>query len=250
MSFYTRQSHPVSPRVRYQLTLVLIFVNVVIFALTFSISNYGISDNWIATLAQNSIPILVNGEWWRLFTAMWLHADLMHLGSNMLGLLMFGVSLETIARRWQYMVIYLSAGLLGNLGSLAFSDPFAYSLGASGCIFGVLAAVMIGQRSLTQQNLFKAFLFIALYVGASAGPGVDNWAHLFGAVAGVLLILAFTRGNIGAGRRVKHAAAVSPSRYFTYPETPVPRITCPYCRQLIPADALDCPYCNRPLPLL
>ncbi len=250
MSFYVRQAPLASPRVRYQLTLVLIIVNIVVFVLTYSLSTYGISEYWIETLAQNNARILVYGEWWRMFTATWLHADLVHLGSNMLGLLMFGVSLESIARRWQYVVIYFAAGLLGGLGSLAFSDPFSYSLGASGCIFGVLAASMIGQRALIKQNLCKSFLYIAMYVGFSAGPGVDNWAHIFGAVAGVLLILVFTRGNLSAGRRVKHPAADSPSRYFAYPSTPVPRITCPYCRQLIPADARDCPYCNRPLPFL
>ncbi len=250
MPVYVRRSGFVPGRVRYQLTLALVIANVIIFVLTYSIPDYGISDYWVEMLAQNNTLLLANGEWWRLFTAMWLHANITHLGSNMIGLLMFGVSLETIARRWQYLVIYFSAGLVGNLGSLAFSDPFSYSLGASGCIFGVLAAVMIGQRDLSRQNLFKAFLYIALYIGASAGPNVDSWAHIFGAVAGVLLILAFTRGNVGGNRRLKNPAADSPSRYFAFQHASIPHITCPYCRQLIPADARDCPYCNRPLPLL
>lgn len=250
MSFYMRRPGFVPGRVRYQLTLVLVIVNVVVFVLTYSISNLGISDYWIETLAQNNTLILVYGEWWRLFTAIWLHFDLVHLGSNMIGLLLFGVSLETITRRWQYLVIYFAAGFLGNLGSLAFSDPFSYSLGASGCIFGVLAAAILGQRALVQKNLCMAFFYIAMYVGYSAGPGVDSWAHIFGAVAGVLLILAFTRGNWGAGRRVKHPAVDSPSRFFANTRASVPRITCPYCRQIIPADTRDCPFCNRPLPLL
>jgi rhomboid protease GluP len=250
MSFYMRQTGASQGRVRYQLTLVLALANVVVFALTFSPAVYGISDYWVETLAQNNTLILVNGEWWRLFTAMWLHVDLIHLGSNMLGLFMFGISLETFTRRWQYLVIYFAAGLVGNLGSLAFSDPFSYSLGASGCVFGVLAAAIIGRRAFLQQNLCMAVLFIAAYLGSSAGPGVDSWAHIFGAVAGALLIFLFTRGNVGPGRRAKHPAADSPSRYFANARTPVPLVTCPYCRHLIRADAYDCPYCNRPLPLL
>ncbi len=250
MSFYTRRPVFTRGRIRYQLTLVLIIINIVVFAITYSISNIGISDFWVITLAQQNYAILMNGEWWRLFTAMWLHVDIVHIGSNMFGLFVFGITLETIARRWQYVVIYFTAGLLGNIGSLVFSDLFTYSLGASGCVFGILAAAMVGQRALLRQNLCMAFIYIAINIGYSAGPGVDSWAHVFGAVAGVVLILAFTRGNLGASRRMKHRATDMPSRFFAYPQTPASRITCPYCRQLIPADSRDCPYCNRPLPLL
>ncbi len=250
MSYYIRQPGPAAERLRYQLTLVLVIANIVTFVITYSAADLGISDFWVETLAQQNTLILANGEWWRLFTAMWLHANIAHLGSNMLGLVMFGLSLETIARRWQFVVIYFAAGLLGNLGSLALSDPYSYSLGASGAVFGILAAAIIGRRAFIQQNLCMAVFFIAAYLGSSAGPDVDSWAHIFGAVAGALLILAFTRGNLGAGRRVKHPAVDTSSRYFAYQRTSVPRITCPYCRQFIPADTLDCPYCNRPLPIL
>ncbi|OLS13514.1 MAG: integral membrane protein [Promethearchaeota archaeon CR_4] len=250
MSFITRQPSPAPDRVRYQLTLVFVLINVVVFIFTFSVAEYRISYNWVALLAQNNTDVLINGEWWRLFTAMWLHFDLLHIGSNMLGLLMFGVSLETFVRRWQYIIIYFAAGLVGNLGSLVFSDASSYSLGASGCIFGILASAIIGRRAFNQQNLFMAVIFIAAYIGSSAGPGVDSWAHVFGALAGAVLILVFTRRNLGTVYRKKNPTPDRASRNFSYSQESISLAICPYCRSSIPIDALNCPSCNRPLPSL
>ncbi len=172
------------------ITIILMAANVIIFFYTSDLV-FGIADEWVIGYAQQKMAILDNGEWWRLFSATFLHANIYHLLGNMLALFRFGITAETATKRWQYLIIYFGSGLVGNLGSLYFSDPITYSLGASGAIFGVLAAAMIGQRKLSADNIAIAGVFIALYLYSSMAPGVDSWAHAFGAVAGLILMLIF-----------------------------------------------------------
>ncbi len=256
-----------SKQFRYQLTLAIIIANVIVFLVTLSTSTWEIA-NWATQLLAQRNDLVLMGQWWRLFTAMWLHFDFEHIAFNMLALCMFGIILENIVRRWQFIVIYFSAGLVGNLGSLALSFTNAPSLGASGCIFGILAAALIAQRGFLQQKMCLAFGYIVYYLIASIGPGVDSWAHIFGAVAGALLIFAFTPSHSGTDRQdlshetprvipreppreiTREAPSVpyNPSRFFASEQGRLTFYTCPYCREVIPVGARKCPFCNPPIP--
>ena len=136
-------------------------------------------------------PFIANGEYWRLFTAMFLHFGFAHLATNGLGLFIFGRLVEKVFGPARFLTIYILAGLFGSVASYAFNS-IAVGAGASGAIFGVLGALatyFLVQREmsgkLAQGNL-TGILFLAainlLY--GFATPGIDNWAHIAGFVSG------------------------------------------------------------------
>jgi rhomboid protease GluP len=151
-----------------------------------------LGPNSLYYFSENSILVLQYGEWWLLFTAMWVHADILHIASNMVALLIFGLMLEGSVKTWQYVVIYLVSGLLGNLGSLLLSDPYSFSLGASGCIFGVLAASFVVNRRIDPTALLIGIVFSIFFIILSIAPDVDSFAHIFGAAGGVIFGYVFS----------------------------------------------------------
>lgn len=160
-------------------------------------------------------PLVREGEWWRLFGAMFLHAGLVHLAVNMLSLLAVGSTLERYYGHVRYAALYAVAGLAGSLASASWMDRL--SVGASGAIFGLCGAVVwMGRRyraeipaRLRRQlaggmvpcigyNLLFGFLV----------PGIDNAAHLGGLVAGLAFAaLVAPAATLRPAQRLRPAAA-------------------------------------------
>jgi rhomboid protease GluP len=144
-------------------------------------------------------PLTTHGEWWRLLTAMFLHIGAVHLLCNMWALWAVGVLLERLVGPLGLLVLYLLAGLAGNVASLYF-HPQVVSAGASGAIFGLfggLLGVALVRRRQVPLEVFRrlwssglTFLVFNLYIGLSV-PGIDLAAHLggwaFGLAGGLLL---------------------------------------------------------------
>lgn len=139
-------------------------------------------------------PLISEGEYWRLFTAMFLHSGFMHLAFNGLALFIFGQTVERSYGHARFLLIYVLAGLTGSVASYLFNS-IAIAAGASGAIFGVigaLAAFFIMQRrtfgSHAQNSLIGVAIIVAMniFIGLST-PGIDNWAHGGGLVAGFTL---------------------------------------------------------------
>lgn len=139
--------------------------------------------------------VMVDGEWYRLFTCMFMHFGIEHLGNNMLILFFLGDNLERAVGHVKYLLIYILSGLGGSVLSMLFmirSQEYAVSGGASGAIFGVVGAliyIVIRNKGrledlTTRQLVFMAIL--SLYHGFTA-TGVDNFAHIGGLVCGFLL---------------------------------------------------------------
>jgi rhomboid protease GluP len=135
---------------------------------------------------------LAAGEAWRLVTPVFLHAGLLHIGVNMYSLWALGPAVERFFGRARFLVVYLLSGISGVLLSLAMSpNP---SVGASGAIFGLLGALAaflylhratFGQLGAMQ---LRQLVFVALInLGMGLTPGIDNWGHVGGLVAGVAL---------------------------------------------------------------
>lgn len=145
--------------------------------------------------------VLADGEWYRLFTCMFLHFGIEHLGNNMLILFFMGDNLERAVGHLKYVIIYLLSGLGGSILSMLFmiqSQNYAVSGGASGAIFGVVGAmifIVIRNKGRLEDLTTKQLVFMAvlsLYHGFSAS-GVDNFAHIGGLVSGFLLAIIFYR---------------------------------------------------------
>jgi rhomboid protease GluP len=138
-------------------------------------------------------PLIAAGEYWRLFTSMFLHIGLMHLAFNGYALFVLGTELERLYGPGRFLATYLLSGLFGSLFSYAFSNSL--SAGASGAIFGLvgaLAAFFYLQRKILgdygRRRLINIGIIVALnlFWGLSQ-PGIDNWAHMGGLLSGLAL---------------------------------------------------------------
>jgi membrane associated rhomboid family serine protease len=138
-------------------------------------------------------PLVANGDWWRLFTAMFLHYGPIHLAFNMLALWFFGAAVEQAIGRGRYVLVYVVSGLAGSAGALVFA-PNSVTVGASGAIFGILGAALVLERQRNYVLGGGAIGIIVLnLVFTFAIPGISIGGHLGGLVGGALCMLALSR---------------------------------------------------------
>lgn len=155
----------------------------------------------IAAAGVVSTPAIANGEVWRLVTAAFLHAGLLHLAMNVYVLVIIGTSAEARFGFWKTPLIFLLAVVGGNLAATYFQQD-GVSLGASGGVMGLAGAVVVGAyRSgdgLARSQWVLSAIVITLAFGF-VNPGISNAAHIGGLVAGALVALPMGVGR-GSGR--------------------------------------------------
>ncbi len=165
-------------------------------------------------------PLIAAGEYWRLFTSMFLHIGLMHLAFNGYALLAIGTELERLFGHGRFLAIYLLSGLMGSLASYAFS--YSLAAGASGAIFGLIGALgaffAIHRERLGawgRNRLINIAFLIALnlFLGFTQ-PGIDNLAHIGGLLAGLGLGWAMTPRYKLDPVRMQVVDRNQPSRYW------------------------------------
>jgi rhomboid protease GluP len=144
-----------------------------------------------ATLAQTGASFFFAHAYWQILTAMFVHFDIFHIGFNMVALYYFGRLNEISYSRGEYLAIYFGAGLLGDAFSLFLLPLDVQTGGASGAIFGLIGSY--AARNHSAVNIALALVYAAFIFLESAGPGVNDYAHLFGIVGGFALGLLFTR---------------------------------------------------------
>ena len=132
------------------------------------------------------------GEWWRFFTALFVHIGPRHLLGNMATLLVLGPALVAALGPWRFLAVYLLAGVAGNALSDQVTPPDVVSAGASGAILGVLGALGGQRLRFAASARYRGWQVIAallayLAVAVGAEPGVDTMAHLGGLAAGLVL---------------------------------------------------------------
>lgn len=134
-------------------------------------------------------------QYWRLFTANFLHIGFVHLAMNMLSLWVVGRIVEAIYGPWRMLYIYLVAGVMGAAASAVFGPPIAISAGASGAIFGLVGAMLwfrfsspLGDRIPLRSLLIALGLNLA--VDLALWKFVDNYNHLGGLIGGTVASLA------------------------------------------------------------
>ena len=139
-----------------------------------------------------------NGEWYRLVTYLFLHADIWHLGNNMLILFCLGNALERYMGSVSYGILYFLSGILAGLGSVVYNTGSSVGVGASGAVFGVIGAMLWvfirngGRVKELTGTRMLLFVILSIY-GGFVEQGVDNAAHIFGLIAGFLLAILLYR---------------------------------------------------------
>ena len=175
----------------------LVALNVLVFAaLTFAGVGLWEADGEVLTRWGSNFGLLtMGGQQWRLLTGMFMHAGIVHLALNMWVLWGAGRLAERIFGSATFLVLYLSAGLIASLSSVAW-NPFTNAVGASGAIFGVLGACVafiFRRDTRVPRKLVRALglstLAFTLFslVNGFIGEHIDNAAHVGGLISGSLL---------------------------------------------------------------
>ncbi|TMC16250.1 MAG: rhomboid family intramembrane serine protease [Chloroflexi bacterium] len=160
--------------------------------------NNALSSVLIAFGAKDN-DLILQGQYWRFVTPIFLHANLLHVGLNMLNLAVLGVFLERLVGHMRFLLIYVTTGIVSIIASFYFM-PQEISVGASGAIFGLVGAysvfVLMHRRAFRKGGIPALLWLIIVIVGnLSIGffvPNVDNYAHLGGLLSGCLLGWWFT----------------------------------------------------------
>ena len=166
------------------ITSTLIAINIIAYIVTMM---FGLSTEF----AVNRYYVL-HGEYYRLLTGMFLHANIFHLFFNMYALYIIGSQLESFLGRHKFLIVYLLSGLSGSVLSIFFSAGF--SVGASGAIFGLLGSLLyFGYHyRVYLETVVKSQIIPLIIINLLFGmlPGIDNWAHIGGLIGGVLSTMA------------------------------------------------------------
>jgi rhomboid protease GluP len=179
------------PQTRPVFTYILIAINVIVFLIDYvpglNLTEAGAKSNFY----------IVQGEYWRFITPMFLHAGTVHLIVNCYSLYNVGPSIERAFGYFRFLAIYFLAGLTASIASFAFNAHDA--VGASGALFGIVGAFLpffYRNRTVladTNRRIMGILQVIALnlFIGFII-PVIDNWAHIGGLLAGIALAWATT----------------------------------------------------------
>ena len=190
-------------RTKAPVNLLMVFINIAVFIVLEFLGNTE-DANFMALHGAMWPPLVIyGGEWYTLFTSMFLHFGFYHLFNNMLVLFFLGDNLERAVGHFKYLLIYIFGGLAGNGLSLFLAMRgniygVAVSAGASGAIFAMIGALSYvvlvngGRLEDMTSGRLMFLIFFSLYHGFTSA-GVDNAAHVGGLVAGVLLAMLLYR---------------------------------------------------------
>ena len=189
---FTRHPAPV--------TLGLIIVNFVVFiAMLATGGSFG--NTFYSSLFQNGALVgglVGQGDWWRLVTAMFLHASFVHVAMNMFVLWAIGTVVEQALGSWRFILVYLVSGLAGSAGALLLPiarvggsftmhyNPYVPTVGASGAIWGIIGSLLILEYMATGSFAGQAMGLIVLNLFISfAIPNISIGGHIGGLIGGI-----------------------------------------------------------------
>jgi len=184
---HTARSLVVEPRVTYA----LIAINVAAFFAQVLAAGGGRAQR--GEVYENGAlygPLVDDGEWWRILTAGFLHANPLHLILNMVVLWFLGREVEPVFGHVKFAAVYLVSLLTGTLGALLLS-PDAFTVGASGAVYGLMGALVMVYRDrgipITQSPIFGLLVINLLFT--LFYPGISIGGHLGGLAGGALAAL-------------------------------------------------------------
>lgn len=180
------------PLARPRVTYVLMGLLVVVFVAE---TVLGGSDNprTLINFGANYGPLVTSGEYWRLFTANFLHIGLLHIFFNLYALYIVGTEVEMFYGPARFLVIFLLSAVAGAIASYAFT--YGLSAGASTGLFGLIGTLVafftrnrtvFGEVSRTRLMNLAIVVAINILYGLSV-PVIDNWGHIGGFIGGLML---------------------------------------------------------------
>ena len=176
------------------------------------------------------MPLIAQGEYWRLFTAIFVHIGWVHLFRNAIALGIYGILAEGAYGHMRFVVLYIVSGLTGSIASYMFNDANTLAAGASGAIFGLLGALIVFSvknwnaydrdgnavmRPRFQQGhdvgmeqapgvgremLGGLAIVAVMNLALGISPGIDAWAHIGGLLGGLVLGFILPRGVQSRGQ--------------------------------------------------
>jgi membrane associated rhomboid family serine protease len=176
---------------------VLILVNVLAFLFEIFAGGWNDPEVLHRIGAVEPDAVVAQGEYWRLFTALFLHAGFLHLAFNLFALYVLGPPLERSIATIRFLACYLISGLASSAGVVALTEvglvQVGQLIGASGCIMGVVGAwagLLLRHRHapFAKQRLANIGLIVAIQIAFDLStPQVSMAAHMCGLVAGFFL---------------------------------------------------------------
>lgn len=183
-----------NPRI---VTNTIIGINVLVYLILAAMSQnfLTISQDALVNMGGQVGFLVSAGQYWRIFTAMFLHFDITHIALNMLSLYFIGSAVEIFYGKWRYIVMYLLTGIIGGIVTYYFIPQDFLAAGASGAIAGVFGAFgsffFINRRTLgPAANAMLgqwAFWLLLNVVFDASFPGINWQDHLGGLIAGLIL---------------------------------------------------------------
>lgn len=173
-------------------TYIIMAVNILMFIISVILSKsiFDIDTEVLVNLGAKYNPAIIQGQWFRLITCMFLHGGIIHIAANMYSLYSIGPFVERLYAKCKYIVMYFVCGIVSSVFSFMFSEYV--SIGASGAIFGLLGVVLVFALK-ERKRIGRAFLMnvasvvvMNLIIGLSM-TGIDNFAHLGGLLSGAVL---------------------------------------------------------------
>jgi membrane associated rhomboid family serine protease len=209
---FERMNRPLKRmRRRAPVTLALVAVNALTFLAVVVGFGWHLDDASLIRAGALFRPALAGGEWWRVPTAMFLHASELHLALNMYGLWLLGRFAEDVFGSVRFFLVYLVGGLSGAAGSALFGSG-APSVGASGAIMGILGALIVTlllRRGVWPEAWRRTLLVnlvmlgaLQIYIGIEVAV-IDNAAHVGGMIGGAAAaVLLAPGGLVPSGKRI------------------------------------------------
>ena len=176
-------------------TYILIVLNLMVFL-------YGVlhGNDELINMFGNNYELVQNGEFYRLFTCMFVHADILHILFNMIALYSIGPVVERYYGKSKFLLIYLVSGLLGSIFSGVFMTADSISIGASGAIFGLLGSIcyFTYYYRATLQGILRGSIMPVIIINLVIGflsSSIDLSAHIGGLIGGILISMAIGIGD-------------------------------------------------------
>lgn len=173
----------------YPIVSTILFIHILIYLLT-SIPVF--PSRFLFELLSGVNLFIIEGEYWRLVSPIFVHGGFSHMLFNSFSLVLFGPALEQIVGKTKFILLYLAAGIAANIATFVLEPPTYTHVGSSGAIFGLFGfyiAITVFKKHMLSKENSQTIMTIAIIgvVMTFIQPNINVIAHIFGLIAGFLI---------------------------------------------------------------